>query len=155
MCCAHQVGLARSHSYNKSAPSSSWKYQHLLCTMYLISLYAWNGHGAHGHFASHRKGSNHYFRKGKFSVMKCNQRYWHWMCSTILQYFTMNNISVRTSTKRTIAAKSPRFGPLTSQSRTISSTSYRKIYRRSLSPELDPQWKDVRIVRVADIGWPA
>jgi hypothetical protein len=55
----------------------------------------------------------------------------------------------------TVAVKSPRFRPLTSQSLTNSSTSYRSMYWRSLSPALDPQWNEVLIVRTADIGWPA
>ena len=54
----------------------------------------------------------------------------------------------------TTATKSPRFGPLINHSRIISSTlNLNKYWEASF--ELCPQWNEVRIVRWAEIGWPA
>jgi hypothetical protein len=55
----------------------------------------------------------------------------------------------------TIAMKSPRLGPLTSHSLIISSMLNRRLYRRPASCAVEPQWKDVCIVRLADMGCPA
>ena len=55
----------------------------------------------------------------------------------------------------TLATKSPRFLPLTSQSLVISSKSNRIEYDLFPLSSLGAQWKDVVTVSVAAMGWPA
>ena len=83
--------------------------------------------------------------------MQCDQRYWDFITVVVLNVRS-KFVDSDEFVKLTLATKSPRLRPLTSQSFVISSTSNRMRYDGLSMSSNGVQWNDVSIVSVAEIG---
>jgi len=125
--------LPRSHSNNECTSTAPGKDQNLLCPMFLVCFNTGNSHRTHRTQTSRGKSRYRNLWQRDFSMMQSDHRDWYNMSCSILFFFFFQEkkLQVQRNVSQivkslTVATKSPRLGPLTNHSLTISSTLNRR-----------------------------